>query len=95
MGRRKILDRLTRDSIAAEKAGMSYGKWKALHPHTDEKVEVLDADVKLCKICGKPICNKIGGKRRLYCSIECSYEAVKERERARYYKKEVTADGQI
>lgn len=30
------LDRLTRDAIAAEQAGMSYGNWKALHPHTPE-----------------------------------------------------------
>lgn len=35
--RRKKLDRLTRDCIAAEKAGMTYGKWKALHPHTPEE----------------------------------------------------------
>lgn len=92
MGRRKILDRLTIDSISAEKAGMSYGKWKALHPHT-EVDEVPDADTRLCKVCGKPIRNMSGGKRRLYCSNECAYEALQERMRARYYKKEVIADG--
>ena len=89
------MDRLTMDSTAAIKAGMTYGKWKALHPHTDLANEVPDADVRLCKMCGKPIRNKTGGKRRLYCSNECSYEAVAERTRARYHKKEVIADGKI
>ena len=37
--KRKPLDRLTRDVLAAEKAGMSYGKYKALHPHTPEEDE--------------------------------------------------------
>lgn len=95
MGRRKILDRLTMDSISAEKAGMSYGKWKALHPHT-EVVEVLNADETLCKICGCVIQKRSstsGRQRRSYCSDLCSYEAVKIRERARYRKKEVIADG--
>lgn len=36
---KKPFDRLTADAIAAEKAGMSYGKWKALYPHTPEPEE--------------------------------------------------------
>lgn len=43
--RRKPLDHLTRDVLAAEKAGMSYGKYKALHPHTpdeDDEQEELE-----------------------------------------------------
>lgn len=93
MGRRKILDRLTRDSISAEKAGMSYGKWKVLHPHTEEKVEVLDADVKLCEICGEPI----PSRRRKYCSIECSIEAnvIKNREFKRMQRERMMANGKI
>ena len=92
------MDRLTMDSIAAQKAGMSYGKWKALHPHAEEKIEVLDADVKLCKICGKVIPKRAstsGRPRTLYCSSECAYEAVVIRMRARYHKKEVIEDGKI
>lgn len=38
----KKLDRLTRDAIAAQKAGMSYGKYKALHPHTPEEDDETD-----------------------------------------------------
>lgn len=36
---RKPFDRLAADAIAAEKAGMSYGKWKVLHPHTPDPEE--------------------------------------------------------
>lgn len=32
-------DNLTRDAIAAERAGMSYGKWKAMHPNTKKDLE--------------------------------------------------------
>lgn len=35
----KPLERLTRDAIAAEKAGMSYGKYKAMYPHTPDEDE--------------------------------------------------------
>lgn len=35
----KKLDRLTRDAIAAQEAGMSYGQYKALHPHTPDEDE--------------------------------------------------------
>lgn len=98
------MDRLTKDSIAAVKAGMTYGKWKALHPHTEEKVAVSDEieaqekEVKLCKMCGKPFNIRVkgsGGQNRLYCSRECAYEAIKERERARYHKREDKANGKI
>lgn len=37
--KRKKLDRLTRDAIAAQEAGMSYGKWKTQHPHTPDEDE--------------------------------------------------------
>ena len=97
MGRRKILDRLTMDSISAEKAGMTYGKWKALHPHTEVDV-VPDKDARLCVVCGCVIPKRTGTsgrQRKLYCSPECAYKAVQERMRARYYKKEVIADGKI
>ena len=104
------MDRLTRDSIAAQRAGMTYGKWKVLHPHTEEdavpdeieapgKNKAKPREVKLCKICGKPIINfrtkGSGSQKRLYCSRECAYEAIKERERARYHKRGDKANGKI
>lgn len=42
--KRKPLDRLTRDAIAAQEAGMSYGQYKALHPHTPEEDEEPETD---------------------------------------------------
>ena len=36
---RKPFDRLAADAVSAEKAGMSYGRWKVLHPHTPEPEE--------------------------------------------------------
>ncbi len=72
----KKMDRLTMDSIAAMKAGMSYGKWKALHPHTD--VPMVDEGLPRCKICGKVIIKRFG---KLYCSDICAYEAQKIRAR--------------
>ena len=92
------MDRLTRDSIAAQRAGMTYGKWKMLHPHTEEEVEIPGADAKLCKICGKPFYIRTmgaGGKNRLYCSRECAHEARNEKQRSRYRKKGDKANGKI
>ena len=94
------MDRLTMDSIAAVNAGMTYGKWKALHPHTEVENEVLDADVKLCEICGEPILKRnggSGGQRRKYCSIECSAEAnvIKNREFKRRQRERMMENGKI
>ena len=93
------MDRLTMDSIAAQKAGMSYGKWKAMHPHTGSDY-LPDEDVKLCVICGKPLPTTrvgSGGKRKKYCSPGCSYEAnvIKNREFYQKRKERLMADGKI
>ena len=57
------MDQLTMDSIAAQKAGMSYGKWKALHYVPDVVVPKQPKELvhpgcevkqkKYCAICGK------------------------------------------
>lgn len=48
--KRKHLDRLTRDAIAAQEAVMSYGQWKALHPHTPDEDEEPETDEDAGKI---------------------------------------------
>ena len=75
MGRHKKveeLDQLTKDSIAAQKAGMSYGKWKALRPMKTkphkEPIEVV-TDKPTCIVCGKPLPEAT--RRKVYCSDEC------------------------
>ena len=69
------MDRLTQDCIAARKAGMTYGKWKALHPHTEVEEQELPktGSQKLCKNCGSEIPVSYGGK--LYCGANCAAEA--------------------
>lgn len=71
---RKKLDRLTRDAIAAQEAGMSYGKWKAQHPHTpdedDEEQEIIpDAVVANCEYCGEKFIQTRKTKR--FCGATC------------------------
>lgn len=100
----KKMDQLTMDSIAAQKAGMSYGKWKALQPRTEAvrpvvKVPEEPEDMK-CVVCGKEIPITYigsGGHNRICCSDACSYERMKERNRLYYHRKKerMMAGGKI
>lgn len=85
------MDNLTRDVMAANAAGMSYGKWKAMHPntselHSQEKIDIyIDERIKTCPICGRefipsPYSNK-------YCSKPCSEEANRVLGRIRHRNK--------
>lgn len=100
------MDQLTLDCIAAQKAGMTYGKWKALQPRVEvvmpeqEELPEEEPDVKkeppkrLCKACGKVV---TGHGCRRYCDDACAYEGVKARTRA-YYKRKMErmkANGQV
>jgi hypothetical protein len=71
------MDNLSRDAIAAEKAGMSYGQWKAFHPHTDpDKMpvvrrpkRVVNGSTATCPVCGRQF--EVTKDRSKYCSVEC------------------------
>ena len=87
--RKEPLDRLTRDSIAAEQAGMSYGQYKALHPHTPDEDEVPPKPKTdpgryefICQCCGKAFYKK-GKAKQKWCSEECNREAARLRYEAR------------
>ena len=72
--RKKPLDNLTRDALAAEAAGMSYGNYKAMHPHTGSyPAPGPDACRRIitCANCGKEI---VVMTRRKYCSEYCRQE---------------------
>ena len=74
--RRKKLDRLTRDAIAAEQAGMSYGKWKALQPHTseedDEELEIdPDSVTATCEGCGEQFVKFKWQTVKRFCCSTC------------------------
>ena len=74
----KDMDNLTKDVLAAEKAGMSYGQWKALNYHPEKKVEreppkKLDCYEEYnwsatCVVCGKEF------RKRVWCQKTCSEE---------------------
>ena len=91
-----MVDRLTQDCIAAEKAGMSYGKWKALHyspvevaiPKQEEPevLEVAPKEVRVCRICGKVI-PRSKHKLVMYCSQWCREEANRRSANAYYHRK--------
>lgn len=67
---------------------MSYGKWKALHPHTEHE-EKDDGTGRRCIVCGK----KLYGHQRLYCGHNCdqkkSYKKTKEKRAAEYAAREI------
>lgn len=91
--KRKKLDRLTRDAIAAQEAGMSYGKWKAQHPHTpdeDDEEEGLeidpDSEVATCERCGERFVKLKWQKTKRFCSYRCQdrqYHEKKQQEKKR------------
>lgn len=82
------MDRLTRDCIAAQKAGMSYGNYMA----SQYRAPVIEVDVepektkRVCPVCGKEIPKQEHGSRR-YCDERCRYEGGKELTLARYHAK--------
>ena len=71
------MDNLTRDVLAAERAGMSYGRWKAFHPHTDPDKKPLvrfpkrklESSSAICPVCGRQF--EVTKDRAKYCSAEC------------------------
>ena len=77
--KRKHLDRLTRDAIAAQEAGMSYGKWKALHPHTPDEDDEEDqgpavgenCEVAICEHCGERFVKFKYQKNKRFCCVSC------------------------
>lgn len=83
--KKKKMDRLTRESTAAINAGMSYGKWKALHPEglPEDAPDPIPSVVKRCRICGAPV----GKGKKLYCSWDCEHAAAVIRERDAYHRR--------
>ena len=87
---KKPFDRLAADAIAAEKAGMSYGKWKTLHPHTPDPEPEKKAVpihikgqpvVKKCLSCGTEFVVAAHNAGRKYCGDTC-----RDREAMRRYR---------
>lgn len=74
MGKKKQMDRLSRDAAAAKAAGMSYGKWKALQPKYEPKpLKPKGRKEVTCQFCGK-VFYQSDNRHRKYCS-ECRHDA--------------------
>jgi hypothetical protein len=89
------MDQLTLDSIAAQKAGMSYGKWKALQPLVQVKAAPDDAE-KVCEICGReiPFRGRGSGREKKYtCSDRCAEERHRRLAAANYRNKKAMRTG--
>lgn len=101
------MDNLARNAMLAKQAGMSYGKWKALHPTEPKKADEIPEGWRVCEYCGIAYKPKTKRRRR-YCDSECQrmgyYNENKEkwavkhreyarisRERAREKKKKQSA----
>ena len=91
--RKEPLDRLTRDVLAAQAAGMSYGQYKALHPHTPDEDEEpprpkVDPDKyeRVCATCGKVFYLRTKAHTK-YCCYNCSEYAASQRAAARARQK--------
>lgn len=100
---KKHLDRLTRDVLAAQAAGMSYGKYKAAHPHTpedDEEPEPAKPQTdpgiyeRTCTVCGKVFYVRSRAQRN-YCGDWCRRIAKSQREQnlREMKKQEALANG--
>lgn len=83
------LDNLTMDSLAAERAGQSYGKWKTTHPNTyterdargefKKKAEPPRFNPLVCPCCG--VTFTPNHPKQKYCSELC-----RDRENGRRYR---------
>ena len=82
-------DRLTILATAATKAGMSYGKYMALHgynpPIIRQEPDDNEDDNAICPECGKPFHKT--AKCRVYCSFDCYSAYSRKRANRRYYEK--------
>ena len=85
MAKKKELDNLTINVLAAEKAGLSYGKYMALKHEKEQPPKMVEPPPqpcwKVCPHCGKKFYAEQG--KRLYCSEFCyqqaNYKAHRER----------------
>ena len=83
------MDPLTRDAIAAQRAGLSYGKYMAQKGEKAAAVrypkevaaEAPQVPALRCSVCGKVLPD--GHKSRKYCSAECAEEGRLEQRRIR------------
>ena len=77
------MDRLSMNAMLARKAGMSYGKWKALQPREEPKEKPLPEGWVKCQWCGKAI-KLLSGRKKLYCDTICGRKAYYQKHKAEW-----------
>ena len=75
------MDKLSSDAMLARKAGMTYGKWKALQPVVKFERKI-PKDWKVCEFCGKAFMPN--QKNQRFCDIGCRTDAYKPKAKAQY-----------
>lgn len=80
------MDNLAKDAAAALKAGMSYGRWKAMQDPVVIERKIPDG-WQVCRCCGKPFKPKKRGTQK-YCDNYCMRRVVNERYRKRSKERE-------
>lgn len=82
------MDNISKDALAAVQAGMTYGKWKVLHPHTNPDANANIGDLRtrrecfeVCPVCGKVF--EISPRHKVTCSPRC--QTIRNRENHRNY----------
>ena len=87
MAKKKAMDNLAKDAAAALAAGMSYGKWKAIHGDTRDVNETKEVIVQegwsICVHCGKVFKPRTRRPQK-YCDTVCQEDALHERDREKY-----------
>jgi hypothetical protein len=80
----KEMDQLTKDAIAAQKAGMSYGKYMAMKEPVVIKPKPIPGVVgmRVCRNCGKEFMVD-HNRYKVYCSDQCRNEAWNKTKRER------------
>ena len=83
------MDNLARNAMLARKAGMTYGKWKALHYNPEEFVPPKPKRSeyeRICEWCGHQFLVK-SNRVQKFCQYYCRQEAQKERDNLRREQK--------
>ena len=76
-----MMDQLSRDAVAATKAGTTYGKYMAKKEQlAKQKAAAEEAKRRKCLFCGRPLPSGKGNRR--YCNAECA-EKYREQEAQR------------
>lgn len=80
--KKKEPDKLAQDAAAALAAGMSYGKWKALHSSPVKIEKKIPEGWLVCQYCGKAF-KPTTRRPQKYCELACQKQASDERYRKR------------